>query len=90
MSNVEFNIHRLKEQPDYELSFFDVKEASEKIEKARDALDVSIKAMRIFRKGEEALKIKLRWDYEQFRKTVNQGRVLSNSYIRQCKVQNTK
>jgi len=82
---IEMNVFCIESNPNHQLDYFDIKESSDEIQKSRDALEKSIKAMRAFKRGEEILKLQLRWEYEKYKKTVKQGHKLSKQYLKQCK-----
>jgi len=85
MSDVEFNIYRLEHNPNYDISYFDVKDAMSEKDKAGEALARSIQAMRAYKKGEEVLKLQLQYEYDLYKKAVNQGCKIRSKYIEQCK-----
>ena len=85
MSNVEFNIYKLEQNPNHDIGYFAVKEAMTEKEEAGKALARTIKAMRIYKQGEEALKLQLQYEYDLYKKAVNQGCKLRDKYLEQCK-----
>lgn len=88
MSNIEMNVYLTQQRPSHELTYFDVKDASDELYKKKDALAEAIRALREYRKHELVLEYKVKQCWESYKKIVNQRHVLSNVYIEQCKKRN--
>ena len=42
--------------------------------------------MRAYREGEETLKLQLQYEYDLYKKAVNQGYKLRDKYLEQCEI----
>lgn len=81
---IKENVMAIQMMPEYEVSYFDAKEANELVEVKRTELRRSVKALRVFIKGKTRLEMNVQIDYSEFKTAVNEAKVITNQYIKQC------
>lgn len=82
---IEMDVYCVQNSKNYELSYFDIKQSVDELERTRTQLSNSIQALRLFRQSELLLEHTINHHWEAYKKIVNQSTVLSNRYLEQCK-----
>jgi len=85
LKRIEINAHCVEQSPDYEVSYFDAKMANDAAAEARIEAQRSVKALRVYMKGQVTLQMHVKADWSEYRKLKREAKIITDQYIKQCK-----
>lgn len=82
--NIDINVLCVENEPSYEVSYFDVKQANDALEAARSDVKSSVKEVKAIYQGKVMIHANFDLSWKAYRKAAKQAKILTNRYFQQC------
>ncbi len=85
MNDMQFLSEVIKENPNYEIKYTSLRDASREIDKQVHELRKDIQALRVMREHQKVFELRVQLGYKNYKEAIKQCYQIRNAFMEQCK-----